>query len=189
LKEEQAIRRNGSDAHESQWARFGFLFADLFTALAMLFLIANTAGQAIGPKPSATPTPAATPACALAQTPAPSIVVSLSRAEATGLRATPPDPSAVAQFQAQVAKALAIYSNRTIGLAQVYGGSYNGTGDVDKGVGLAKGAIIVLKLLGASDTSFLPNKTLFQPFWNGDLTGDQVMLTFFFYLTSGGANC
>src|SRR5579859_8072250 len=92
---------------DHHWGRYGFLFADLFTALAVLFLVANTVGH-VPPPPSSLPTPVVvkpspTPRiCGLEPTPA--NLPLLTVGDEAGLRVG--SPTAEAAFALQVRQAL-----------------------------------------------------------------------------------
>ena len=187
--EEEANVDNGEQA-SNQWVRYGFLFADLFTALAMLFLLTGTAGVAIATQTDATPVATTTvlptaEACGLEQTPVVPAVLAI--ADPAGLRAG----SATAQtaLATQVRQLLSTYANRSVGLVEVNAGSLNGTLDIANGIQLANGAIGALKLLAQDNFLFSTTKTLFQPYWNGDLLGNQVKLVMFLYQTAGTGQC
>lgn len=175
------------------WMRFGFLIADLFTALAMLFLVANTQAHVVAvvptPTPTSTPSPTATPAaqlCGLEQQPGFQTILTVQNDGA--LRAL--DHSAEADFANQVQTAMASEAQRSAGLVEVYGGSYAGSQDVGDGTALADGAIAALRSLSAQHIIFSTDKTLYQPFWSGKLASNQVQLIVFFYHeSSAGQPC
>lgn len=165
----------------------GWLFADLLLALAMIFLVANSVGQVTIPKPTpavvTSPTPTPTPSiCGIEQNPGASLTLTVSND--AGLRAN--DGGAEMAFADQVRGAMQKFSGRTAGLVQVYGGSYNGSLDVQDGMTLANGAINGLKHLGSSRFIFSSQATLFQPFWSGTINSNQVQLVTFFFKTSSG---
>jgi hypothetical protein len=77
----------------------------------------------------------------------------------------------------------------TVGLAQVWGGSYNGNQDVGDGTNLAKGAIGSLNMLAGSGYLFTRDKTIYQPLWLGNLQSNQIMLTLFLYNVTFTDSC
>lgn len=169
----------------------GWLFADLLLALAMLFLVANSVGTYPKPKPTPTPTlyvaPTPTPTappliCGIDQKPDFSRVFTTSNPY--GLSAH--SGSAEQDFANQVLAALGSSANRAAGLVQVYGGSFNGNFDVQDGLNLANGAIDSLQ---HSRFRYAPSETLFQPFWGGQLSGNQVEVVVFFFKESSGTTC
>jgi len=186
-------RAVGSPAAERHWGRYGFLVADLFTALAMLFLVANTVGHVLPPTPTPTPiavaltpTPTATPGiCGL--DPQPLQLPPFTASDPAGLRAQVAD--AESAFAVQVHDALGDYAETTAGLAEVSGGSFFGSADVADGESLAQGAIDGLNLLAGQHFIFTADRTIYQPFWDGDIGSDQVRLIVFFYAVASGSAC
>lgn len=188
-------RRDTDGPADHHWGKFGFLVADLFTALAILFLVANTVGH-VPPAPTPTPTSEPPTPTVVQPTPTPIICgldphaadpVILTVSDPDGLRAENPD--AERTFAAQVHDALAKYASKTAGLAEVYGGSYNGPQDVGDGVNLARGAISSLLQLANQQFIFTGQRTLYQPFWDGTLASNQVKMLVFFYNVSSTASC
>lgn len=175
-----------------QWLRFGFLFADLFTALAMLFLIANTAGAQL--PVISTPTPAVVIQCALERTPLKPVTFTLTTDQAIALRNG--QPAGTNTFKYDVESAFSIYSERSAGLVEIFGGSYHGVQDAGNGISLALGASAVLKNL----LSHQPEKpgdqfmysslgTIYQEYWDESLNGNQVKILFFLYQQTPGLKC
>lgn len=190
------MRRGGNGPADHQWGRFGFLIADFFTLLAMLFLVANTVGHVPIPKPTPstvsggtvgpTPTPVI---CGLNPTPQPNVYVTINNDAA--LRNLDPgaERQAADAIKSQVSAKFGGSFTGTVGLAQVWGGSYNGNQDVGDGTNLAKGAIGSLKLLADSDYLFTHDKTIYQPLWLGNLQSNQIMLTLFLYNVTFTDSC
>jgi hypothetical protein len=177
-----------SEGQTNQWAVFGFLFADLFAVLAMLFLIAGTAGSAFHVAPAAGTQPAATASpCGLDQTPDRSVLLAV--ADPQGVRAA--NSEATHALAAQIRAAFISDSDRqrAAGLVEVYGGSYQGASDASNGITLANGAIRAMKLLNDAPSLFTTHQILYQAFWDGDLAGNQVKLIVFFYQSSAGGAC
>lgn len=174
---------------EFHWGRFGFLVADLFTALAVLFLVANTIGHIPPPPPPPPPivvVPTNTPTiCGLDPHHVATYLLTVSNAP--GLRSG--DTAAESAFAAQVRGKLTSYTSKTAGLAEVWGGSLNGSRDVTDGENLANGAIAGLRLLAGQHFIFSTQRTIFQPFWDGTIGSNQVKLLIFFYNVSSGAPC
>lgn len=190
-----AQRDVGNPATERHWGRYGFLVADLFTALAMLFLVANTVGHVSLPTPKPTPTP-----IAVAPTPTPTATPGIcgldphplqlppfTVGDPAGLRAQAAD--AEHAFATQVHDALGDYAAKTAGLAEVSGGSFFGSADVTDGESLAQGAIDGLNLLAGQHYIFTADRTIYQPFWDGDIGSDQIRLIVFFYAVASGSVC
>lgn len=189
--------RDNDGPAEHHWGRYGFLFADLFTALAILFLVANTVGHVTLPPPRPTPTlavvvpttsPTPTPTpliCGL--DPQPATIPPLTVSDPAGLRAG--SASAESAFADQVHSVMSAYSGKTAGLAEVSGGSFNGSQDVADGESLAMGAIGGLQVLAGQHIVFTTQRTIFQPFWDGYLASDQVKLLVFFYTVSSSSTC
>lgn len=174
------MRRGRSSSEEGQWIRFGFLFADLFTALAMVFLLANTSAQGTSSNTQQQ--------CGIQRQPVAPITFTVSDADTLRKK----NKGAEQAFSVQVRSGTATYAGRVVGLAEVFGGSYRGVADVADGMTLAKGAIDALSSpAGASDTGamFSPSDTVFQSYWDGDLNGQQVKVILFFYQTATGAAC
>jgi hypothetical protein len=170
---------------EPQWGRFGFLVADLFTALALLFLVANTVGH-VPPPVHSPPTPTWTPSiCGLETKPVANVVLTFDGAD--GLRQF--DPAAEQGFSQLVQARLSAYAGRTAGLVEVFGGSYNGNLDVGDGLSLARGAIDSLSLLAHQQFIFTTDQTLYQPFWDGTISGTQIRIVLFLYTESTGQSC
>lgn len=181
------MRHGGMGPEDGQWMRYGFLFADLFTALAMLFLLANTTGAGT----SGTTTTSVSNQCGLDGRPLAPLTFTLSESDANALRKG--NATAEESFSAKAFSAMTNEAGREVGLVQVYGGSYNGTADVPDGLTLAKGAIEALS--GSAPSATLPaqgpilsqRNTLFQAFWDGDLTGQQVKVVMFLYAADCGS--
>jgi hypothetical protein len=184
------MRSNSSSHVNATLGRFGFLFADLFAVLAMLFLLANTVGHVTKPPP-VTPTPTFTPTaqaqiCGLQRTagfdnnsnPFP---VSLSLAN--------DDPAAINSFQQEVQSAFTSYYRKhiTAGFVLIWGVA----ADVGTGDNLAAGAKIALQNLGQQ--GFVFTHTSYQPLWDGNhdtSNGVYIRLTVFFYtMSANGKSC
>lgn len=181
------MQRGGTGPEDGQWIRYGFLFADLFTALAMVFLLANTVGQGT----SGTTTAGISSQCGLEGRPLAPLTFTLSQSDADALRKR--NAAAEKSFSARVHSATTSDAERVVGLVEVYGGSYNGTADVYDGLTLAKGAIEALSASASSATTlssgptFSQRNTLFQSFWDGDLKGQQVKVVMFLYQSDCGS--
>lgn len=185
------MRNSTNSGLSGSLARYGFLFADLFAVLAMIFLLANTVGSF--PKPKVVPTPTPTPIPTATATPAP-VICGLDNTAAYDNNNTNQafqvqfalannDSGAIAAFKQEVQSALQPYKTRGAGFVLVWGG-----GTVGQGTSLADGAIVGLKQLGAQ--GFIFTKTSYRPLWNGNLNSDTVGLTIFFYrLSVGGHSC
>ena len=163
----------------------------------MLFLVANTVGHVPVPKPTPTPSvspgvngPTPTPViCGLSPKPQPNIYVTI--ANDSGLRNLSPaaEQQAAGEIKTQIKARLGSDFTGTVGLAQVWGGSYNGNLDVGDGTNLAKGAIASLNLLAGDDYLFTHDKTIYQPLWLGNLQSNQIMLTLFLYNVTFTDSC
>lgn len=187
------LHRDSDGSGEFDWGRFGFLVADLFTALAVLFLVANTIGHVQLPPPKAVVTSPASPTSPPTATPTicgldphPASIPSLAVIDPVGLRQL--SSSAESSFVGQIRSALQAYRGKVAGLAEVWGGSYQGSADVKDGESLANGAIAGLRTLSNSHFIF-SNSTIYQPFWDGDIGGSDVMLLIFFYTVSSDSQC
>jgi hypothetical protein len=105
----------------------GWLFADLFLALAIIFLSANTAGIKLQPVPTAIPTPAATPSPIVNPTPVPlprleldKHRITLTDIDTSGLLNGSQD--AINNLKQQMRSQIFL-NDRTVGLVIVYGGA------------------------------------------------------------------
>ena len=188
------MRNSTNSGLSGSLARYGFLFADLFAVLAMIFLLANTVGSF--PKPKVVPTPTPTPIPTATAIPSP-VICGLDNSAAydnnnpnqafqvqDALSLTPPDSGAVAAFEQEVQSALQTYKARGAGFVLVWGGGPA----VGHGTDLANGAIVAMKQLGKQ--GFIFTKTSYRPLWDGNLNNDTVGLTIFFYrLSVGGQSC
>jgi hypothetical protein len=103
-------------AGQNLFGATGWLFADLFIALAVGFLVANTVGYVPPPTARAQPTPTPVPPRALDLKP---ITVTL-HVDYNGLLRD--DPSAIASAEQQVRQAAGL-SNRSAGLVLAFGGA------------------------------------------------------------------
>lgn len=188
------MRSENDGPADHQWGRFGFLIADFFTLLAMLFLVANTVGHVTFPPPPPTitvtvnppPRPTATPMiCGLSPTPLPDVTLTITNDRL--LRGG--DLTTERQVAAQIKARLAPYASKRVGLAIVWGGSYNGGIDASDGTALANGAIASLKLLAGDGFMFTTGRTAYKPLWNGLLRSNQVTLTLYVYNVSLTNSC
>lgn len=191
------MRGENTGPADHQWGRFGFLIADFFTLLAMLFLVANTVGHVTFPPPTPTkppvtvtinptPKPTATPMiCGLSPTPLPDVTITI--ANDSLLRAG--NLATERQVAAQIKARLAPYASKKVGLAIVWGGSFNGGLDVSDGTALANGAIASLKLLASANFMFTTGRTAYKPLWNGNLQSNQVTLTLYVYNVTLTSSC
>lgn len=152
----------------------GWLFADLLLALAMAFLVADSAGQLPPPPPTPTmavvaPTPTPVP------TPPPLVLHPITltlNVDPNGLLSTPPDPNAIAQAQARI-KADPRLKGKRAGLVLTFGGAT--TDNPSQGITDAQAFDQeVLTPLGTSGYVFV--NTVYREFFtlNGDTTSFQV---------------
>ncbi len=180
------MRRGWASPEEGQWARFGFLFADLFTALAMIFLLANTTGQAASTGASSS---AKQQQCGLESQAAAPITLTLTNAD--DLRSQ--NNAAAVSFDKLFRGQATGDTGRIVGLAEVFGGSYSGQTDVADGLTLAKGAVYALSLPAPANAPgpvfSQKGATVFQAFWDGDLKSAQVKVVMYFYQSGNGSSC
>jgi hypothetical protein len=162
--------RNGLSS--GLFAATGWLFADLFLALAMAFLVANTVGNVpppsarMAPTPTPTPSPTPIPPRALDLKPI-SIMLHVNYvALLTG------DPREIANVEQQV-RSVPQLSGRSAGLVLAFGGA-NGTSDAT-GLKIAtKVDNDVLRMLGAQ--GFVFQDTVYREFFNLTLPPSKVQI-------------
>ena len=174
------------------WTRFGFLFADMFTAIAMLFLIANTAGFTNVPLPTPIVASATMSTCSIDHRPDVDVILAVPSDRVFRQVVSWKTPQAIqlaTSFDAEVRSALASHATRTAGLAQIYGGSFNGAADVADGLALSNSVIGAVAPLSDDQFVFSTQRTLFQAFWDGDLQSNQVRLVIFFYQATDLSQC
>jgi hypothetical protein len=161
--------------------RLGFLVAELFMALAVIFLVGSTVGHVTDfgtptPTPTMTPTP----------TPTPIVLVNCgldphyTTYPASNKQYTLQDPEGVRSSSRSAVNALTAIFNkqfdsdhRVAGLVEVYGSGSN-LGDATN---LAKGVIKALQASGGPFTK----KTIYQPFGNPGLPYGSMYFYVFYY--------
>ena len=163
------------------WSRLGFLVAELFVALAMIFLVGSTVGHV--PPPPPTPTP-----------PTPTVLINcgldlqylkyndrsysvLPNPEA--LRSGQTDPTYAAAVAALAAKIKVKFATetRTAGLVEVFG---SGT-TPSLGANLSRGVIDALKAAGGP---FASKRTIYQPLSDIYAPYGTVYFWVFYYVTA-----
>jgi hypothetical protein len=152
----------------------GWLFADLFVALAMAFLVANTVGTIPPPFTHATPTPTPTPM--ITPTPIPPRALDLKPITIT-LRVDPAalltnNPQEIASIEQQV-RAVPQLSGRSAGLVLAFGGASG----VNPSYGLQVAQKVdtdVLTALGSQGYVF--QNTVYREFFNLDLPPSTVSI-------------
>jgi hypothetical protein len=161
--------------------RLGFLVAELFMALAVIFLVGSTVGHVTNPGVTPTPTPTMTPT----PTPTPVVLVNcgldphLVQYPASG-QYTLQDPEGLRSGTHAAVNALTTIfakqfasNNRVAGLVEVYGsGSTVGAGN-----NLADGIIRALKATGGP----FKTKTIYQSFGNTGLPYGTMYFYVFYY--------
>ena len=165
-------RSSRSGRSSGLFAATGWLFADLFLALAMAFLVANTVGNV--PPPSARMAPTPTPT--LSPTPIPPRALDLKPVSVmlhvnySALLAK--DPQEIANVEQQV-RAVSQLNGRSAGLVLAFGGA-NGT-SAATGLQLAtKVDNDVLRALGAQ--GFVFQDTVYREFFNLALPPSEVQI-------------
>lgn len=145
----------------------GWLFADLFLALAVIFLSANTGGitllatvtptptPTVIPTPTVAPTPMPMPSPTVTPTPAPRLElakhrVTLPNIDTAGLLND--TQSAITDLQNQV-KSQSFLNQRTVGLVIVYGGAPDDT-QIARAQNVSNKVMDALRSLGRTDAGF-----------------------------------
>lgn len=163
--------RRGSRQQRSMFSLAGWLFADLFLVLTMLFF--TNASAWVPPNQ-----PQPKQICGIDQTVHKPIVVTVP--DPSGLRQG--IPSAMKSFDAVVKKTLAGNASRSAGFVEVHGGNpYNNATD---GQRFATGAIKALKLLAAQHFIFTSQTIYFDAQWSGKLPTNQVSIYILYLLVS-----
>lgn len=164
--------RRESHSRRSMFALAGWLFADLFLVLTMLFF---TNAQAwVVHKPS--------PPQICGMDPKINPPVTITAPDPFGLRQE--RPSALGGFANKVKGALQKDAKRIAGFVEVFGGSP----DVNDGTRFASGAIRALQLLKSQKYIFTSQTVFFKPLWSGSLRSNQVMIYIFFFQISSSCN-
>lgn len=151
------------------------LVAELFTALAMIFLVATTVGHVtIQPHPTPTPTPTPTPLLLNCGLSTQYVLYTFTIPSPDNLRAQ--SAAAVSAFEGQV-KARFANETRVAGLVEAYGGGAT----IADGKNLADGAITGLRSYGHLFTS---GRTIYQAFFDTTAPHNEVYLLVFYYVTA-----
>lgn len=136
------MRSNYRISH-SMFANSGWLFADMFLALMMVFIVAFTVGKYTPPTQAAPPTP--TPHIKGIEIPPKVLTLQI---DATGLLYN--DPSAIQDVKNQVQHALHRYSSRKAALVQTFGGGP----DQEQDTTIAQNVNAILRTLGSQHFIF-----------------------------------
>lgn len=162
--------RRGLHQQRSMFTLAGWLFADLFLVLTMLFFTSAT------PWVSAS-TPPQPQICGIDQKISP---VLITVPDPSGLRQQ--RSSAIKSFNNVVKQKLRSSASKTAGFVEVFGGNpYNNPAD---GVKFAAGAIKALKQLATQHFIFTAQTLYFDPQWSGNLLTNQVKVYISFFLIS-----
>jgi len=155
----------------------GWLFADLFIALAMAFLVANTVGNVPPPSARAVPTPTPT----LSPTPIPPRALDLKpisitlHVNASALLAD--NPQEIANIEQQV-RAVPQLNGRSAGLVLAFGGASGASPALGRQVA-AKVDSDVLQALGAQ--GFVFQNTVYREFFNLDAPPSTVNIDIYVF--------
>lgn len=163
--------RHESRARRTMFSLAGWLFADLFLVLTMLFFTSATPWT---PHNSSPPKPQI---CGMEQ-------------KINSVVITAPDPNGLRQqgasasrsFNNVVRQKLRSDGKKMAAFVEVFGG--NPYGNVADGQTFAKGAINALKLLASQHFIFTSQTLYFDPQWSGNLSTNQVKVYISYFLLS-----
>jgi hypothetical protein len=163
--------RRESRQQRSMFSLAGWLFADLFLVLTMLFFTSAT--------PWVTRNPPSNPQiCGMEQKIS---SYSIKAPDPNGLRQQH-NTSAINSFNAVVKKTLGSDTKKVAGFVEVFGG--NPYGNVPDGQNFAAGAIKALKVLGSEHFIFTSQTLYFDPQWAGYLPFNEVKIFISYFLFS-----
>lgn len=163
--------RRGLRQQRSMFSLAGWLFADLFLVLTMLFFTSTT------PWVSRNTQPPQPQICGIDQKIS-SVLITVP--DPSGLRQQ--HASAIQSFNNVVKQKLRSSANKMAGFVEVFGGNpYNNPAD---GVKFAAGAIKALRQLASRHFIFTSQTLYFDPQWNGNLSANQVKVYISYFLLS-----
>lgn len=161
----------GLRQQRSMFSLAGWLFADLFLVLTMLFFTNAT------PWLSPNTPPPQPHICGIDQKIS-SVVIRVP--DSSGLRQQ--RANAIKSFNDVVKQKLRSSASKTAGFVEVFGGNpYNNAAD---GVRFAAGAIKALKQLASQHFIFSSQTLYFDPQWNGNLATNSVKIYISYFLLS-----